>query len=160
MSEDCGVVINPNVVEGQVAGGVVQGIGGVLLEHFVYDEDGNPLTTTFLDYLLPTAPEIPMFEYGHIQTASERPGGFKGMGEGGAIGAPAAVFNAVADALSPFGVTLTRQPLTPASLVQAIAAATNGSIQQGERATSAATLVGDSSISPGITHARTPRSPE
>ena len=123
VSEDCGIVINPNVVEGQLAGGVVQGIGGALLEHFVYDDAGNPLTTTFLDYLLPTAPEIPNFEFGHIQTASERPGGFKGMGEGGAIGAPAAVFNAVADALSPFGVTLTRQPLTPDAVLDAIRSA-------------------------------------
>ncbi len=59
VSEDCGVMINPMVVEGQIAGGVVQGIGGVLYEHFVYDDDGNPLTTTFMDYLLPTATEVP-----------------------------------------------------------------------------------------------------
>ena len=96
------------------AGGVVQGIGGALYEHFVYDEHGNPQTTTFLDYLLPTASEVPDLEYDHIETPSERPGGFKGMGEGGAIGAPAAVVNAVADALpAPLGVKLTRQPLTP-----------------------------------------------
>jgi carbon-monoxide dehydrogenase large subunit len=120
VSEDCGALINPNVVEGQIAGGVVQGIGGVLLEHFVYDRDGNPVTTTFLDYLLPTASDVAVMEYGHIQTASARPGGFKGMGEGGAIGAPAAVFNAVADALAPLGVTLTDQPLTPASIVAAV----------------------------------------
>ena len=86
VSEDCGALINPNVVEGQIAGGVVQGIGGVLFEHFVYDLDGNPTTTTFLDYLLPTAADVAVMEYGHIQTASARPGGFKGMGEGGAIG--------------------------------------------------------------------------
>jgi aerobic carbon-monoxide dehydrogenase large subunit len=120
VSEDCGVVINPMVVEGQIAGGVVQGIGGVLHEQFVYDDAGNPLTTTFLDYLLPTAPEIPEFEYGHIITPSERPGGFKGMGEGGAIGAPAAVFNAVADALAHLGVTLTSQPLSPDVVLDAI----------------------------------------
>jgi carbon-monoxide dehydrogenase large subunit len=126
VSEDCGALINPNVVEGQIAGGVVQGIGGVLLEHFVYDRDGNPVTTTFLDYLLPTASDVAVMEYGHIQTASARPGGFKGMGEGGAIGAPAAVFNAVADALAPLGVTLTDQPLTPASIVAAVTAAANG----------------------------------
>src|SRR5258708_16689174 len=86
VSEDCGALINPNVVEGQIAGGVVQGIGGVLFEHFVYDLDGNPTTTTFLDYLLPTAADVAVMEYGHIQTASARPGRFKGMGEGGAIG--------------------------------------------------------------------------
>jgi carbon-monoxide dehydrogenase large subunit len=123
VSEDCGALINPNVVEGQIAGGVVQGIGGVLFEHFVYDRDGNPTTTTFLDYLLPTAADVAVLEYGHIQTASARPGGFKGMGEGGAIGAPAAVFNAVADALAPLGVVLTDQPLTPTAIVAAIARA-------------------------------------
>ena len=123
VSEDCGALINPNVVEGQIAGGVVQGIGGVLFENFVYDLDGNPTTTTFLDYLLPTASDVAVMEYGHIQTASARPGGFKGMGEGGAIGAPAAVFNAVADALAPLGVVLTDQPLTPGAIVDAISAA-------------------------------------
>jgi carbon-monoxide dehydrogenase large subunit len=123
VSEDCGAIINPNVVEGQIAGGVVQGIGGVLFEHFVYDDDGNPTTTTFLDYLLPTAADVAVMEFAHIQTPSARPGGFKGMGEGGAIGAPAAVFNAVADALAPLGVTLTDQPLGPSVILGAIAAA-------------------------------------
>ena len=122
VAEDCGTMINPNVVEGQIAGGVVQGLGGALLEHFVYDDDGNPLTTTFLDYLLPTTTEVPRLEYGHIETPSERPGGHKGLGEGGAIGAPAAVFNAVADALAPLGVKLTSQPLTPSAIVDALAA--------------------------------------
>jgi carbon-monoxide dehydrogenase large subunit len=123
VSEDCGVMINPTVVEGQIAGGVVQGVGGTLYEEFVYDADGTPRTTTFLDYLLPTASESPDLEYGHIETPSERPGGFKGLGEGGAIGAPAAVFNAVADALAPLGVRLTRQPLSPIAVFEAIAAA-------------------------------------
>jgi carbon-monoxide dehydrogenase large subunit len=122
VAEDCGTMINPNVVEGQIAGGVVQGIGGALLEHFVYDDDGNPLTTTFLDYLLPTTTEVPRLEYGHIETPSERPGGHKGLGEGGAIGAPAAVLNAVADALAPLGVKLTSQPLTPSVILDALAA--------------------------------------
>ena len=117
VSEDCGPMINPNVVEGQIAGGVVQGIGGVLFEHLAYDDDGNPLATTFMDYLLPTAAEVPMIEYGHIETPSPGPGGYKGVGEGGAIGAPPAVVNAVADALSPFGVTVTRLPLTPSRIV-------------------------------------------
>jgi aerobic carbon-monoxide dehydrogenase large subunit len=127
VSEDCGPMINPNVVEGQIAGGVVQGIGGVLLEHFVYDADGNPTTTTFLDYLLPTASDVAVLEYGHIQTASDRPGGFKGMGEGGAIGAPAAVFNAVADAVAHLGAVLTDQPLTPSSVLRAISSASGAS---------------------------------
>jgi carbon-monoxide dehydrogenase large subunit len=124
VSEDCGVMINPNVVEGQIAGGVVQGIGGVLYEHFVYDANGNPLTTTYLDYLLPTSTEVPEIEYEHLETpAPTNPGGFKGLGEGGAIGAPAAIVNAVADALSPFGVTITRQPLTPPAVLELLAAA-------------------------------------
>lgn len=117
VSEDCGPMINPNVVEGQIAGGTVQGIGGVLYEHLAYDEDGNPVTTTFMDYLLPTAAEVPVIEYGHIETKSPGPGGYKGVGEGGAIGAPPAVVNAVADALSPFGVKVTRLPLCPSAIV-------------------------------------------
>jgi carbon-monoxide dehydrogenase large subunit len=117
VSEDCGPMINPNVVEGQIAGGTVQGIGGVLYEHLAYDELGNPVATTFMDYLLPTAAEVPIIEYGHIETPSAGPGGYKGVGEGGAIGAPPAVVNAVADALAPFGVTLTRLPLTPSRIV-------------------------------------------
>ncbi len=117
VSEDCGPMINPNVVEGQIAGGSVQGIGGALLEHLAYDEDGNPLATTFMDYLLPTAAEIPLIEYGHIETPSTGPGGYKGVGEGGAIGAPPAVINAVADALAPLGVTVTRLPLSPFAIV-------------------------------------------
>ncbi|MEX1006585.1 MAG: xanthine dehydrogenase family protein molybdopterin-binding subunit [Acidimicrobiia bacterium] len=117
VSEDCGPMINPSVVEGQIAGGTVQGIGGVLYEHLAYDEQGNPVATTFMDYLLPTAAEVPVIEYGHIETPSPGPGGFKGVGEGGAIGAPPAVVNAVADALSPFGVSVTRLPLSPSRIV-------------------------------------------
>jgi carbon-monoxide dehydrogenase large subunit len=120
VSEDCGAMINPSVVEGQIAGGTVQGIGGALYEHLAYDEDGNPVTTTFMDYLLPTAAEVPVIEYGHIETPGPGPGGYKGVGEGGAIGAPPAVVNAVADALAPLGVRITRLPLTPASVVALI----------------------------------------
>ena len=120
VSEDCGVMINPMIVEGQVAGGVAQGIGGVLYEHVVYDEDGNPLTTTFLDYLVPTAVEVPDVEYGHVETRSPTPGGHKGMGEGGAIGSPAAVVNAVADALALRGIKTTEQPLTPGRILAAL----------------------------------------
>lgn len=117
VSEDCGPMINPNVVEGQIAGGVVQGIGGALFEDLAHDEDGNPLATTFMDYLLPTATDVPDIEYGHIETPGPGPGGYKGVGEGGAIGAPPAVVNAVADALAPFGVSLTRLPLSPDRIV-------------------------------------------
>jgi aerobic carbon-monoxide dehydrogenase large subunit len=122
VSEDCGPMINPNVVEGQIAGGTVQGIGGVLYEHLSYDEDGNPTATTFMDYLLPTAAEVPVIEYGHIETPSGGPGGYKGVGEGGAIGAPPAVVNAVADAISPFGATVTELPLSPSRIVDLIEA--------------------------------------
>jgi carbon-monoxide dehydrogenase large subunit len=124
VAEDCGVMINPNVVEGQIAGGVVQGIGGVLYERQAYDEAGNPLATTFVDYLLPTATEVPDIEYHHIETpASSNPGGHKGLGEGGAIAAPPCVINAVADALRPLGVKVRDQPLGPADVVALIEAA-------------------------------------
>jgi carbon-monoxide dehydrogenase large subunit len=120
VSEDCGPMINPNVVEGQIAGGTVQGIGGALYEHLAHDEDGNPVATTFMDYLLPTSAEVPDIEYGHIETRGPGPGGYKGVGEGGAIGAPPAVANAVADALQPFGVEITRLPLSPSAIVALI----------------------------------------
>ena len=126
VSEDCGPMINPNVVEGQIAGGVVQGIGGALYEHLAYDADGNPITTTFMDYLLPTATDVPDIEYGHVETPGPGPGGYKGVGEGGAIGAPPAVVNAVADALSPFDVTITRLPLTPTTILELIASSGTG----------------------------------
>jgi carbon-monoxide dehydrogenase large subunit len=121
VSEDCGVMINPNVVEGQIAGGVAQGIGGVLYEHLPYDASGNPLAGTFVDYLLPTATEIPDIEYGHVEShAPTNAGGHKGLGEGGAIGAPPAVINAIADALAPLGVRVREQPLGPADIVRLI----------------------------------------
>ncbi len=121
VAEDCGPMINPNVVEGQIAGGVVQGIGGVLLESFAWDDLGNPLATTFVDYLLPSTTDVPTIEYGHIEgSPGPGPGGFKGVGEGGAIGAPAAVINAVADALAPFGVTIDRLPLDPPTVLSLI----------------------------------------
>ena len=110
-------MINPSMVEGQIAGGSVQGIGGALFEHSAYDENGNPQATTFLHSLLPTSTEVPIIEYGHVETPGPGEGGYKGVGEGGAVGAPPAVVNAVADALAPFGVTLTRTPLTLAFLV-------------------------------------------
>jgi carbon-monoxide dehydrogenase large subunit len=114
VSEDCGPMINPTVVDGQIFGGVVQGLGGVLLEDFVYDEAGNPLTATFVDYLLPTTTEVPPIEVGHLDSPSTtNPGGFKGMGEGGAIGSHAAVANAVGDALAHLGVHALATPLGP-----------------------------------------------
>lgn len=126
VSEDCGPMINPSVVEGQIAGGVVQGIGGVLFEHLAVDDDGNPLATTLMDYLVPTATEVPEIEYGHVETPSPGPGGYKGVGEGGAIGAPPAVVNAVADALAPFGVTITTLPLGPSEVRALLRGAVSG----------------------------------
>jgi carbon-monoxide dehydrogenase large subunit len=120
VSEDCGVMINPAIVEGQIDGGVVQGIGGALLEEFVYDDAGNPLTTTFLDYLLPTASDVPMIEHGHIETPASSPGHYKGVGEGGAIGAPPAVANAVNDALAQIGARVETFPMSPPRVLEAI----------------------------------------
>jgi carbon-monoxide dehydrogenase large subunit len=118
VSEDVGAMINPNVVEGQIAGGTVQGIGGALLEDMAYDDDGNPLSSTFVDYLLPTATEVPPIEFGHVEIPGPGIGGYKGVGEGGAIGATPAVINAINDALAPLGVTLTRLPASPAAIVE------------------------------------------
>jgi carbon-monoxide dehydrogenase large subunit len=118
-------MINPMIVEGQITGGVVQGIGGVLLENFVYDDDGNPLTTTFMDYLLPTTTEVPSIEIGHLETpSSTNPGGYKGVGEGGAIGSHAAVANAVGDALAHLGVRVTKTPLGPNDIFELVCRST------------------------------------
>ncbi|OBG20978.1 xanthine dehydrogenase family protein molybdopterin-binding subunit [Mycobacterium sp. 852002-51057_SCH5723018] len=116
VSEDVGPMINPTIVEGQIAGGTVQGIGGALMEDLAYDDDGNPLATTFVDYLLPTATEVPPIEFGHVEIPGPGPGGYKGAGEGGAIGSVPAVINAINDALAPLGVTITRLPASPASI--------------------------------------------
>jgi len=123
VSEDCGVMINPMVVEGQISGGVAQGIGEALYEEMAYDKSANPLATTFLDYLLPTAAEIPDLEIGHIVTPSNTLGGYKGMGEGGAIASPPAVANAVNDALAPLGAHLSHLPITPTRVLEAISGA-------------------------------------
>ena len=124
VSEDCGRMINPMVVEGQIFGGVVQGIGGVLYENFVYDDEGSPLTTTFMDYLLPTAAEVPDIEVGHLETVStSNPGGYKGLGEGGAIGSHACVTNAISDALAPLGIVVTKTPLGPSDIFALVHAA-------------------------------------
>jgi carbon-monoxide dehydrogenase large subunit len=115
--EDCGPVINPTIVEGQIHGAVVQGIGEALGERLVYDESGQLLTGTLMDYALPVAATVPSFTVSHLETPSPlTPGGYKGMGEGGTIGAPAAVANAVADAVRPLGVAVTALPISAETL--------------------------------------------
>ncbi|MBI3328200.1 MAG: molybdopterin-dependent oxidoreductase, partial [Nitrospinae bacterium] len=112
--EDCGVMINPLIVEGQVHGGTVQGIGGALLEHLVYDENGQLLSQTLMEYLLPSALDVPTIEVHHMQTPSPFTlGGFKGMGEGGAIAPLPALANAVSDALAPLSISIDSLPLSP-----------------------------------------------
>ncbi|WP_052665240.1 xanthine dehydrogenase family protein molybdopterin-binding subunit [Nitriliruptor alkaliphilus] len=120
--EDCGVVINPTIVDGQVRGGVAQGIACALYEELRYEPDGGQCTTsTFMDYLVPTAGEIPPIRILHLETPSEHSEtGAKGMGEGGTIGAPAAIANAVADALSHVAARVNRLPITPADVVSAL----------------------------------------
>jgi len=111
--EDCGRVVNPMIVEGQIHGAVAQGLGEALLESIVYDGDGQILTGTLMDYALPRADEVPTFEIGHLQTpAPGMPDGVKGMGEGGTIGGPAALANAVADAVRPLGVRIVALPIS------------------------------------------------
>jgi carbon-monoxide dehydrogenase large subunit len=121
VAHDCGVEINPMLVEGQVVGGVVQGIGGALLEEFAYDSEGQLLTGSFMDYLLPTAADVPDIEVVHLHAPSPlNPLGVKGVGEGGAIAPPAAIANAVTDALSPFGIEINFTPVRPDWLLMRI----------------------------------------
>jgi aerobic carbon-monoxide dehydrogenase large subunit len=122
VAHDCGKVINPTIVEGQVHGGVAQGVGGALYEEMVYDESGQLLTGTLMDYLVPTAMELPPIETVHLEFPSPRnPLGVKGLGEGGAISPPAAIANAIDDALAPFGVRVTATPASPARLLALLA---------------------------------------
>jgi carbon-monoxide dehydrogenase large subunit len=119
--EDCGRMVNPMIVEGQTHGAVAQGIGGALYEHVVYGDDGQPLTTSLMDYLVPTAMELPRMELFHMETSpAVTVSGFKGVAEGGTIGATAAVANAVADALAPLGLEVHELPLSPGRLYRLI----------------------------------------
>ncbi|HEV2957173.1 MAG TPA: xanthine dehydrogenase family protein molybdopterin-binding subunit [Xanthobacteraceae bacterium] len=123
-AEDAGRLINPMIVDGQIHGGIAQGIGNALLEEIVYDATGNVLTTTLADFLPPTAREIPPIELYHLETMSEASvTRAKGVGEGGTIGAPAAVINAINDALAPFGVEINEMPATPQRIRAALRAA-------------------------------------
>ncbi|MDP4905995.1 MAG: aerobic carbon-monoxide dehydrogenase large subunit [Candidatus Nanopelagicales bacterium] len=119
--DDCGTRINPMIVEGQVHGGLADGIGMALMELIAFDEDGNCLGGSFMDYLLPTSMECPDWELGETVTPSpHHPIGAKGVGESATVGSPAAVVNAVIDAISPFGVRHADMPLTPANVWRAI----------------------------------------
>jgi carbon-monoxide dehydrogenase large subunit len=123
VAEDAGRIINPMIADGQVHGGVAQGIGNALLEEIVYDEGGGILTANLADYMPPTAHEIPPIELHHIETPSTQSiTKAKGLGEGGTIGAPAAVLNAINDALTPFGVEIDTIPATPQRIRAALRA--------------------------------------
>jgi carbon-monoxide dehydrogenase large subunit len=130
VAEDAGRLINPMIVDGQIHGGVAQGIANALLEEIVYDETGNILTATLADYMPPTAREIPPIEIRHLETMT--PASVtqaKGLGEGGAIGAPAAVVNAINDALSPFRVSIDELPATPQRIRAALRAAARSAVR-------------------------------
>jgi aerobic carbon-monoxide dehydrogenase large subunit len=121
VAHDCGRVINPILVDGQVHGGVAQGVGAALYEEMIYDDAGQLLTGSFMDYLVPTAMELPPIETVHLEYPSPRnPLGIKGLGEGGAISPPAAIANAVEDALAPFGVRVTRTPASPSRVLELV----------------------------------------
>jgi carbon-monoxide dehydrogenase large subunit len=124
VAHDCGVVVNPMLVEGQIVGGTAQGIGGALFEEINYDAQGQPLTSTFMDYLLPTACEIPRMQLIHQHSPSPlNPLGVKGVGEGGPIAPPALIANAVGDALRSFNVSFDRTPIKPQNIVAVVGAA-------------------------------------
>jgi carbon-monoxide dehydrogenase large subunit len=119
--DDCGPVVNPEIVDGQLHGGIAQGIAQALYEEAIHDEDGNPLTTTMADYMIPGAPEIPNMILDRTETPSPtNPLGVKGIGESGTIGSSPAVVNAVIDALSNLGVTHVDMPASPMKIWSAI----------------------------------------
>jgi aerobic carbon-monoxide dehydrogenase large subunit len=121
---DCGTMVNPMIVEGQVVGGVAQGLGTALYEEIPYDENGQPLASTFLDYMIPGATEVPDVRVLHMETPSPHTRfGIKGMGEGGAIAPPAVIINAINDALKSLGAELGETPATPDRILRAIIAA-------------------------------------
>jgi aerobic carbon-monoxide dehydrogenase large subunit len=121
VAHDCGVVVNPMLVEGQIMGGAVQGIGGILCEGIAYDANGQLLSGSLMDYALPIASDMPGFQILHQHSPSPlNPLGVKGVGEGGAVAPPAAIANAVCDALAPFGVEVNATPINPEQLVRAM----------------------------------------
>jgi carbon-monoxide dehydrogenase large subunit len=116
---DCGRIINPMIVEGQTHGAIAQGLGPALMERIVYDDDGQLLTTTLLDYVIPTAHDMPDIVMDHFETpALDTVGGIKGMAESGTIGAIPAIANAIGDALSGLGVNINHIPIRPDRLLR------------------------------------------
>jgi len=125
--DDCGVRINPTIVEGQIHGGLAEGVGIALMQQIVFDEQGNCLSGSFMDYLVPSSMEVPDWELGETVTPSpHHPLGTKGVGESSNVGSPPAVVNAVVDALEPFGVRHVDMPVTPARVWQAMRSGTQG----------------------------------
>jgi len=123
MAHDSGTLINPFVVDGQVQGAVAQGVGNALLEWMIYDDNANPVSASFAEYLLPSAPETPNVDVVHIESPSPiNPLGVKGAGEGGTIPAPAAIMSAIEDALSPWNVVISGAPITPSMIVEKVRA--------------------------------------
>jgi len=124
---DCGKVVNPLLVEGQIQGGVAHGIGNAFLEKMRFDEDANPVTTSLADYMLPDAGIVPKVEIYHVESPSPlNPIGVKGAGEGGTIPAAAAIVSAIEDALKPFGVRIDEAPILPERLCELIDEAAAG----------------------------------
>src|SRR5215469_4812136 len=129
VAEDCGTMVNPMIVEGQIRGGVVQGIGTALYEEIPYDEAGQPLAGTLVDYLLPGAAEMPAIKIGHLHTPTPHTEyGMKGMGEGGAVAPPAAIANAIRDALSGIGAEFNETPITPCRVLTSIKVARDAAV--------------------------------
>jgi carbon-monoxide dehydrogenase large subunit len=127
VAEDCGRIINPMIVDGQVHGAVAQGIGAALLEEVIHNDAGQSVAASLADYLLPVATDVPDIDIVHVEAElPKNVGGFRGMGEGGTIGAPAAIANAISDALSPLGVEIDKLPATPERLFQLVRAAAGG----------------------------------
>ncbi len=127
--DDCGRVINHTMTEGQIHGSLTQGIGQALFEEVLYGEEGQLLTSTFMDYAMPVASELPNFTTGLVETKSPfNPLGAKGVGESGCIGAPPAIVNAVLDALAPLGITTIDMPLKPEKVWAIIQQARAGSL--------------------------------
>jgi 2-furoyl-CoA dehydrogenase large subunit len=124
---DAGTIINPMIAEGQIYGGALHGLGGALYEELAYDDDGQCLTASFMDYLVPTAGEAPTIEIGHVVSPSPlTPLGSKGLGESSSMTVPAVIANAVSDALAPLGIRITELPMTPTGLWQLLDAARRG----------------------------------